>query len=1346
MKAKILFYSILFLLTAAKIAGQNHPINYLDINQGLSNNSVNSIYQDKQGYMWFGTYDGLNRYDGYEFKIFKNELGNKRSLAANYIYSIEGDSKNNIWIGGTNGGSVLNPQTNVFNQLSLNNSSLIKDGVSQIRQFGPSIMLAACEKSGLVVFNNGAYTGKQVPLAFKGKIVSSYHVTALEPVYKKRFCWVFIKNYGLYKFLLDKYVLEPVCTTKIQANVLRLDKTGQLYVGTDEGVYTYNSQTRNYTNNLLPYNSIVTNIMADRNNEIFAATDGSGVFKFGKGTTATPYIGNANQKFLKSSAVWGLFEDIDGNKWFGTLRGGITMVGNSERFFKHIINEGSNPSDNYVLSLCEDENKNIWIGTDGAGLRLWNRAKNTFKNITTATGLSSNFIPGITKDYANNLWVATWYGGINRIDPDTHHIKHYSLYNTYTKREEKNVWFIYEDRDKQLWAATTREGALYRYNRKTDKFEIFHSKLPDLLCMTETKDGMLWTGNYTDLYCINKKTGGFTSQKIGYPVRCITEGQENTLWIGTSEGGLLEYNRSKHTYKRYTTTNGLPGNTILRLLQDNAGRLWLSTYNGLSMYDPVKKEFQNFSVSDGLQSNQFSYNAALGLSSGELIFGGINGFNLFNPGSIRDSGSTSKLLLSDLFVNNNSILYKQNYYEKSAGPLKVLRLPFDQTTLSLNFTALDYENADKVNYAYCLQGWDEHWNYAGKNRKANYARLNEGTYYFKVKSTNNYGKWGKPATLLVLHILPPWYRTWWAYLLYFMAGVGLISAYLRYNRYKERMRYEVKLAHMESIKEKELSEKQISMFTYISHEFRTPLSLIINPLKKVINQQWEKGEPIPDLGVAHRNARRLLRLIDQLLLFRKAESDADELVLSLINMNVLCDEVYQCFLQQSKEQDVNYRFVVPEHEVQLIGDFDKIEISLYNLISNAFKYTPAGGTITISLEDDGQHAKVIVTDSGCGIDAAEIQYIFEKFRQVNLNTSPGKGFGIGLFVVKHFVEKHKGYINCESVPGEGTMFSLMFQKGYDHFEDLPISRVSAKMSELVKELLEENFESNEIHKSIPQKVSPDKNLKDEIVSGKKSILIIDDNADIRDYLISLFEDDYIIYNADNGLDGFKLVKKHLPDIVLSDISMEGLTGLELCRKIKENDGMSHIFVVLLTATTSQETHLQGISDGADDYITKPFDSEILKAKIETLLRNRNQLRNYFLDNITLREHSHKVPAEYRDFLKNCIDVIEQNLNNESFTIKQFSRLMGMSHNGLYTKVKAISGQTLNGFIRSVRLRRAALLMLTEDIQIAQAASQVGFEDKKHFREQFVKLFGITPSEYIKKYRHSFNRELNVIQK
>ncbi|WP_431245160.1 response regulator [Flavobacterium sp. P21] len=590
-----------------------------------------------------------------------------------------------------------------------------------------------------------------------------------------------------------------------------------------------------------------------------------------------------------------------------------------------------------------------------------------------------------------------------------------------------------------------------------------------------------------------------------------------------------------------------------------------------------------------------------------------------------------------------------------------------------------------MNYAYFLEGWDEQWNYVGQARKANYSRLPEGNYTFKVKTTNFKGGWNKEVSLVSIQVLPPWYRTWWAYTLYLFAIAGVLFVYLDYQKNKEKLKYKVKIAELESKKEKEIAEKQSSMFTYISHEFRTPLSLIINPLKKAVQKERvENGSSGSDLAIAHRNARRLLSLVDQLLLFRKAENDADSLRLSPINVNKLCNEVYQCFVNQAKDKNINYNFEIPENEIEIIGDYEKIEISLFNLMSNAFKYTPIGGEINLKLTETNSDVEMEISDSGEGIDKADIEVIFEKFKQINSKVSISTGFGIGLFIVKYFVDKHKGKVSCSSEIGKGSIFKLTFLKGSSHFENAVITNDVQQRSQLFDEL---NIDDTEENNAVNTQVS-ESDFQTVMLTEKRTILIIDDNDDIRNYLIKMFSENYMVYSAENGEEGLKLTKKHMPDLVISDITMEQMDGLELCRKIKESNDLSHIPVILLTASKNPETHLQGINDGADDYIMKPFDDEILVARVESLLKNRSNLRTYFLDSITLKENTQKVPAEYQFILKKCIDIVEANIHKKDFTIKTFAQEMGMSHRTLYTKIKIISGQTLNAFIRSLRIRRA----------------------------------------------------------
>lgn len=1350
---------VLFLAFSLTVFSQDYQVKFLDISDGLSNNSVVTSYQDRDGYMWFGTYDGLNRYDGYNFKVYRNRIGDNTSLSFNTIYCLEGDSKNNIWVAGSNGACVFDKKKSVFHSLeyvsNTTGTKTLKNIIHQIKSVSDNLVLVTSQNYGLLLFENGSLVGKQIELKTqKNEIVKhNYDAKVLEDDSANGRCWVYVVNVGVCSYSYKSKSLKVVQSLLMDVKCMNISLDGNLWLGTDEGLYLFNTKSRVLSDNYFSNKCAVTHILIDKKKEMWLTTDGCGIYKIiGKNKKAIPYNAVKNNPLVKSNSIWSIYEDVAGNKWIGTLRGGISMISNSPKNFKNIKYNAkdSDPAENFILSFCEDEKKNIWIGTDGAGLKYWDRKKDSYtiygNSDNAAHKISSNFITSIVRDNANEIWLSTWAGGVNRINPVTNSITHFSCYNPFTKQIEKNIWFVYKDSKGNIWASATNEGSLYLFDRIKNSFVLFDKSIDNLQCLIETSDGKLWGGNYTSLFTIDKGTRKHKKIAIGNPIRSIHEDKDKNLWLGTQEGGLLLFDRKTNRFKRLTTDDGLPSNTILRILEDNGGNLWLSTYNGICRFDKKSRTFRNFSVNDGLQSNQFSFNAGLKLSTGEFLFGGINGFNSFLPEDIKEFNQKNHLLLTDFYVNNQPIEQSKNAMitEWDSGKMKEVNLPYDQTTLSIEFVALDYNNADKINYAYYLDGWDNRWNYVAQVRKANYTRLTEGKYVFKVKTTNFRGGWNKEESLITVIVSPPWYRTWWAYMFYLLAGAGIIYSYIKYNKNKEKLKYKVKIAELERTREKEIAEKQSSMFTYISHEFRTPLSLIINPLKRaILKEDVENSSSVSDLVIAHRNAKRLLSLVDQLLLFRKAENDADELRVSAININNLCHEVSQFFINQAKEQNIDYTFQIPENNIEIIGDYEKIEISLFNLMSNAFKYTPVGGKIGLLLVETETEIVIEISDSGNGIAKNDLVAIFDKFKQVNSKAPIGgsSGFGIGLFIVKYFVEKHKGTINCNSALGKGSVFKLTFLKGHDHFENLKISAIAPKMSPLVKELMaydsEENVEqpnsiaNNELHKIM--------------LTDKRTLLIVEDNTDIRNYLIRLFSEKHIIFSADNGEEGLKLTKKHMPDLVISDIAMAVMDGLELCKKIKENDSLSHIPVILLTASKNPETHLQGISDGADDYITKPFDDTILIARVESLLKSRSNLRKYFLDSITLKENTQKVPAEYQDILKKCIAIIEANIHKRDFTIKNFATEMGMSHRTLYTKIKIISGQTLNAFIRSVRIRRAAMLMLTENMNITQASVEVGFEDPKYFRQQFVKLFGMTPSEYIKKYKNSFNADLNVIK-
>jgi signal transduction histidine kinase/DNA-binding response OmpR family regulator len=860
---------------------------------------------------------------------------------------------------------------------------------------------------------------------------------------------------------------------------------------------------------------------------------------------------------------------------------------------------------------------------------------------------------------------------------------------------------------------------------------------------------------------------------------------------------------------RYTTDEGLCSNSVLNILEDGSGDLWMSTFNGISRFNPEKKTFTNYYQSDGLQSNQFNYNAALKLRSGELVFGGIKGFTLFNPANITLDKGTPKILFTGIKVNNIPIEKENSFIARAvANEIEVIEVPFNKAVFSIEFAALDFSAPDKIQYAYYLEGWDRGWNYTDKIRTATYTHLSEGTYILRVKSTNAEGVWGAKELKLKIIVLPPWYRAWWAYLVYSILIGGLVYSFIKYRTKQTRLTYEVKIANLNTIneraeklrslaelekekierekreaelalekaekekglaelavekaelgkeraererehaerekerilneKEREINEKKISFFTNISHEFRTPLTLIINPLKDLLNKKGEEqAKPDNELGIVYRNARRMLSLVDQLLLFRKAESGMDKIKPGKVNLYNLALEVYLCFTQQAKSNNVNYTFECPNQNLEIYADREKLEIILYNLLSNAIKYTPANGQINFTITEQPDNIIIQVKDTGSGIPKQTGDKLFDKFYQAERTiTSSKAGFGIGLFLVKHFTEQHQGTISYKSEEGQGATFSLSLRKGKEHFVEEALVTEHEPGPVFLEELKGETSFEEEM-------ASGEKPLATEIVSEKQSILVVDDDEQIRQYLAQLFKENFIIQQAENGEKGLKAALKYLPDLIISDVYMQDMNGIELCKQIKENDALSHIPVILLTASSSDELKLQGVEGGADDYISKPFDNNLLLARVTNLLKSRNNLQKYFYNEITLNKGNQRISHEYKIFLEKCIAIVENHLDDDDFSVKTLLKEMGMSHSNLFRKVKSVSGQSVNVFIRFIRLRKAAEMFINTNYNVNETALMVGINDIRYFREQFNKLFGMNPSEYIKKYRKVHGKQYMV---
>jgi signal transduction histidine kinase/ligand-binding sensor domain-containing protein/DNA-binding response OmpR family regulator len=1316
-------------------------IRYLGIEQGLSNNAVRCIFQDHSGFMWFGTYDGLNRYDGYSFRVFRNKFNDSTSLVNNWITAMAEDSQFNLWIGTRQGISLYNPlssnmKTVYFSPYGSKRREILTDQIMAITNDNDGNLFAGSEKRGLLFSKKGETSMVQVPLIDGSVTLTTYAADAVQNDSKGRI-WVMVTGRGLYLYDQKAHNIKLVNNAIRNASCLQDDNEGNLWIGTNEGLYLYNIGTNSYIKHLTENagslsSNVVASIFLENGKDLWVATDGGGITILDINTSKARYLAAGNNNYsLTSEAVYAIYGDKQGRKWIGTLRGGVNIIDPNRSRFQTISYDPFNPGGligNFILSFCEEDNDHIWIGTDGAGLSVWDRKSNTFtnyrRNAAMPHSLNNNFVTTIRKDFQQKIWLGTYGGGINCFDKATRSFKYYTCIDPQFDADNRNIWMLYEDREKTLWAGCIG-GATFTLNRTADRFERFDSLLTNILTMAEDSAGNLWAGDFEHLILVDKKKRKHTIYNIGKPVRAIYEDRRHNFWIGTEGGGLLNFNRATGRFTRYTDANGLCNNSVLNILEDSTGNIWMSTFNGISQFNITADQFRNYYQNDGLQSNQFNYNAALKLDNGELAFGGIKGFNVFNPAVIGNVNTHPVVLVTGIRVNNNPI-DKDAPFVTRAGMDQVesIQVPYNKAALSFDFAALEYSAADKISYAYYLEGWDKDWNYT-TSRTANYSFLREGKYTLWIKSTDADSYWAANKIGVEITVLPPWFRTWWAYTLYAVFAGALIFLFVYYTTRQNRLRYELKLAQVNAEKEREINEKRLSFFTNISHEFRTPLTLIINPIKDIIKKE-SKSEDDKALNVVYRNARRLLSLVDQLLIFRKADVKADNMKFSKYNFYDLCNEVYLCFVQQAKTNHLEYIFECASENIELYVDREKIEIALYNLISNAIKFTPDGGRVVFRVSESAGKVEVSVTDTGYGIPKEAAARLFEKFFQAQASNAPFKaGFGIGLYLTKYFVEAHKGNIQFKSEEGKGTRFTINLLKGKSHIDNYIIHETSFTEPILLQELAEEAAELVQENGG-------------ELITDRKTILLVDDDKAIRQYLKQALKDKYQVIEAPDADEAMKLSLAHFPDLIISDIKMGEVDGIEFCRRIKKDPSLNYIPVILLTGSYTSATELQSLESGADAYITKPFDKDILLVRIENIFKSRNELQEYFFNAITHRKNTAKVSPEYKDFLEKCILIVEKHLDDDQFTVKKLAQEIGMSHSNLYKKVKLISGQSISGFVRYIRLRKAAEILIKTDTNVNQVAFQVGISDIKYFRAHFFKLFGMNPSEYIKKYRTPFN--------
>ncbi len=1350
------------LITSLSVFAQSDYYHFSKLNthNGLSHNQVNSILKDSQGFLWFGTMSGLNRYDGYSFKIYRRKPNDSFSLIDNYIISLF-ELPNEKMLVTTSGGScIYNSDADKFDTAYTKYLHSLGLPVGQIRNVvkgsdgrfwflyeNLNLYMYSCKDKKIKLFSQSTVFD---PIAK----ITSLHET------RDGKLWLVYQNGFLqeYDMKADKIIVTSNALQKLnRGNIpydLTIDKDGDIWLWSyNLGVFVFHPQDnliRRFNENSFPSrlsSNLVSKVIQDNNGIIWVGTDHGGVTLINKKNNfKTSYLLNdpEDPKSLSQNTITTIYKDDIGIIWLGTYKQGINYLNSNIVQFPYYHHQESNPNGlpyDDVNQFVEDHSGNIWIGTNGGGLIYFDRKKNTFKQYlhdpNNKNSLSSNVIVSLCIDSENILWIGTYTGGLSSFyGKKFTHYRHDDADSGSLAND--NVWKIFEDRKRNLWIGTLSAG-LDVLDRKTGRFHNYRNKqaTPNILPsniisdILQDKKGNLWVGTDNGIAVLNENN----SQHVFYQhsndinslsnnnVLCISEDSKGRIWVGTREG-LDLFNEQTKNFQIFTMSDGLPDNLILNILEDENQSLWISTPNGLCNAIPLQKEkgivlsVINYNELNNLQNQEFNSKAAYKTRGGELIFGGPSGFNIINPSGIKKPVYHTKIVFTDLEILNKKIepgelVNNRVLLQRSLSQLQGIDLKYKENVFSIEFASLDYANSSRDKYAYMLKGFNPDWLYAdGNQRSATYTNLDPGYYTFKVKVLNSEGVWSDVKELKIT-IEPPFWRTPIAYIIYVLIVAGLLILIRRVTLDRIHMRYEVVHQRREAERAHALEQLKTKFFTNVSHEFRTPLSLIIAPLEKIIKQSPDE-EHKKQLNIVQRNAKRLLNLVNQLLDFRKMEVQEVKLHPSIGDIIGFSKDISNSFLDIAENKKILLSFSSNVDSLEIYFDKDKIEKILLNLLSNAFKYTDNNGMVSINVtynppvnnEGDGTLA-IEVKDTGIGIPADMHEKVFERFFQTDVPESMvNQGTGIGLAITKAFVNLHNGIITVKSEPERGTCFTVL----------LPARKIYDPPSITTTNLIPEEGE---------QIISEESQKR----GKKKTILVVEDSEDLRFYLKDNLKGQYKVEEATNGKEGWEKIKLLNPDLVVSDIMMPLMGGVELARKIKTETATAHIPVILLTAMGSEEKQLAGFKAGVNDYITKPFTFEILASRIRNLLAQQELLHKRFQKQIEVNPGEITITPVDEKFLKEALEVVEKNMDIPEFSVEDFSRNMFMNRVTLYRKILSLTGKTPIEFIRSIRLKRAARLLEKSGLSIAEIAYEVGFNNPKNFTKFFKEEFKILPSQY-----------------
>ncbi|MGS2760646.1 hybrid sensor histidine kinase/response regulator transcription factor [Sinomicrobium sp. M5D2P9] len=1310
---RMLYLFLICCFLAMDLRAQTYAFNKLKVEEGLSHNSVICMLQDKRGFLWFGTKDGLNRYDGYNFKLFQHQPGDEKSIGSNFIRCLH-EYDNYIWVGTDTGLFRYDEKTESFVLIESTKNQPILDIEGDVNgnlwfivagnlykldmatgeeekfnRFYASFV--TCNASGEVSVSSSEKLYRFVPDNNSFRIIDlsdsdggrgELMITALSSGGKDSL-WIGTKNRGAFLYKeSEKRLISLLKDSENPLYVRDFLKKGdeELWIASESGVYIYNLRDRTYQNLRKNYNN--------------------------------PYS-------LSDNAIYELVLDREEGIWIGTYFGGINYYPRQytpmQRYFPKV---GENSiSGNAVREIKKDRFGHLWIGTEDAGLNRFDPETGKFINYSSVgeKGPLSNYnIHGLLP-VGDKLWIGTFEHGLDIMDiPSGKIIKHFGSGDDEGHLRSDFIFFIYQSRNKDIYVLTS--SGIHRYLPEKDSFEVLQG-FPEVYhytCFAEDHNGVFWAGTYWDgLFYFDPKTKdkGFFRYDPGNPnslssnvVNGIFEDSENRLWV-TTENGLNLLREETNDFRRFTKKDGFPTNVTYSILEDENKNLWISTSKGLVEFTPETEKLKIYTKSNGLLSDQFNYSSAFKDENGEMYFGGVNGMIRFNPDTFLPDNSHPPVYITNIRINNKEVRVGEegSPLEKSISYSNHITLDNKQSTFSLEFASLSYTAPEMTRYWYKLEGLNDDWIALDKNHEISFTELPPGDYRFKVKAVNNHGVWGEENNVLEIKVLPSFLASNTAYAIYTLILLLAFYALLRYYHQYTKSKNNRKIRQLENEKEREIYQAKIEFFTNIAHEIRTPLTLITGPLEKLLKGNYKSPEIPKNLGIMEKNTSRLLNLVNELLDFRKTEMKHVKLSFVEVNISELLEETYIRFSQLIQEKSLRFDLLKDDNDIYAFVDEGAIKKILSNLFSNAIKYSKS--RVRVCLKQGETEFSIEIENDGPVIPVHLKKRIFEPFFRLP-GEAENTGTGIGLSLAHSLAELHNGSLYIDEQKQSVNAFIL---------------RIPVHQDEEFKTWIADHEKSGNRDTKAQQP-----NLNRQL----PLILIAEDNKELAGFIYGELSETYNVILAVNGREAWKMITDYEVQLVISDVMMPISDGVELCRLIKDNTETSHIPVILLTAKSALNAKIEGLESGADAYISKPFSMNHLKVQISNLLKNRKTILGHYSSSPLAHLKSLATSNMDKTFISKLDKVIDKNLKDPDLNIDLLAENMHMSRSTLYRKIKEVSNLSPYELINISRLKKAAGLLKTTDMKIYEISENVGYKSQTSFGRNFHKHFGMTPTEYV----------------